>query len=177
MSCTENEQAFIKQLLRSTSFWPPNQVSRKEPFMNSAGILCLRWGCRLMLLTAALLFATGCATNGRYVLLKEYSATGPAGQAELLRGKTICIQPFHCASSLTTPDPKTQPELPDGFKFVEFTVEQNKTWDKEFRALEKTTPKDDLREIGNLRNMFGMVMSHVYALNDPGAWLAETLKM
>src|SRR5262249_18597031 len=54
---------------------------------------------------------------------------------------------------------------------------QNKTWDQEFHALKKTPAQADLREIGSLRNMFGMVMSHVYALNDPGGWLVETLKL
>jgi hypothetical protein len=73
--------------------------------------------------------------------------------------------------------PKSPPDEPEQFKFVEFTDVQNRTWDQEFRALKKTVPQADLREIGSLRNMFGMVMSHVYALNDPGAWLAETLKM
>jgi hypothetical protein len=78
---------------------------------------------------------------------------------------------------VTSLDPKTQPEEPAQFKFVDFTEAQNGIWDQEFRALKKTRPQAELREIGSLRNMFGMVMSHIYALNDPGAWLAETLKM
>jgi hypothetical protein len=128
-------------------------------------------------LASAILLGSGCATNGRYVLLKEYSGTGPLTTNSPLCGATVCIQTFHCASSLTSADPKTQPEQPEQFKFVEFTEEQNKAWDHEFHALKKTTAQADLREIGNMRNMFGMVMSHVYALNDPGAWLADTLKM
>jgi len=43
--------------------------------------------------------------------------------------------------------------------------------------LKKRGNKAEWREIGNIRNGLGMVMSHVHALNDPGMWLAETLKM
>jgi len=145
--------------------------------MSLSNVPSLHWTCCLMGLAGAILLGSGCATNGRYVLLKEYSATGPVTTNSPLCGATVCIQPFRCASSLVSPDPKTQPEQPEQFKFVEFTEEQDKTWDGEFHALKKTTVQADLREIGNLRNMFGMVMSHVYALNDPGIWLADTLKM
>jgi hypothetical protein len=31
-------------------------------------------------------------------------------------------------------------------------------------------------EIGNMRDGFGIVMSHVYALNNPGEWLTQSLK-
>jgi hypothetical protein len=101
----------------------------------------------------------------------------PPSADQPLKGVTICLKGFQCATNLTSADPKTKPEQPERFTFVQFTDEQGKTWDREFRALEKSTPPADWREIGNLRNGFGIVMSHVYALNDPGAWLAETLKM
>lgn len=150
-----------------------NEAEKKEIMKPS--ISSLNWRCCFATVAAVTLLATGCATNGRYVLLKEYSASGPTAQP--LQGATICIKPFHCASNLTSPDPTTQSEQPEQFKYVEFTAEENKNWDHEFRALKKSTTQADWREIGNLRNLFGMVMSHVYALNDPGAWLADTLKM
>lgn len=75
------------------------------------------------------------------------------------------------------PDPKTGPEQPPGFIFVPLTSEQSQAWSQEFKAAKKTSTKADWRQIGNVRNGFGMVMSHVYALNDPGAWPADTLKM
>ncbi len=133
-----------------------------------------------LLLTAWVALAglsAGCATNGRYVLLKEYGPTGPAASSQSLKGLTVCIKGFQAAPSLTSPDPKTSPEQPADFRFCDFTSEQNKLWKDEFKDLRKRTTKSDWREIGNVRNGFGMVMSHVYALNDPGAWLRETLKM
>jgi hypothetical protein len=77
-----------------------------------------------------------------------------------------------------SPDPTTKPEQPPQFTFVQFTSEQSKIWKEGFQTLKKKATNDkDLQQIGNLRNGFGMVLSHVYALNDPGLWMAETLKM
>lgn len=90
---------------------------------------------------------------------------------------TVCIQPFQCASSPTSPTPESEPEKPAGFSFVPFSDDQSKTWSQEFKLAKANSSKAVWREIGNLRNGFGMVMSHVYALNDPGVWLADTLKM
>jgi len=56
------------------------------------------------------------------------------------------------------------------------TREQDKLWDTEMKALRKQTKEASWTKIGNMRNGFGMVMSHVYALNDPATWLAEALK-
>ncbi|HRI12395.1 MAG TPA: hypothetical protein PLX89_05265 [Verrucomicrobiota bacterium] len=120
--------------------------------------------------------STGCATNGRQVLLKEYGPTVPE-VASALNGKTICIKRFECAPSLTAVPPTTPPIEPAGFKFEELPGAQDKVWGKELEAAQKSVPKADWREIGNLRNGFGMTLSHVYALNDPGAWLADTLRM
>jgi hypothetical protein len=78
---------------------------------------------------------------------------------------------------LTSPEPTTKAEEPTGFTFVHFTSEQSKTWDKEFSALHKSTTLKDWHQIGNVRNGFGMVLSYVYALNDPGEWLVQTLAM
>ena len=126
---------------------------------------------------AAVLLGTGCATNGRQILLKEYGPTGAPATELSLKGKTVCLKGFECATSLTSPDPTSKPEQPAQFKFVPFTAEQSKQWESEFKARAKATSKSDWRDIGNIRNGFGMVMSHVYALNDPGVWLVETLKM
>ncbi len=120
---------------------------------------------------------TGCATNGRRLLLKEYVPTGPLATNRPLQGLVVCIKPFRCATNLVEPAPTTKPEEPSQFKFVPLTKQQDDQWASEFRALEKTKPQSEWFLIGNVRNGFGMVLSHVYALNDPGAWVADTLKM
>ena len=131
----------------------------------------------LELLAALAAAGSGCATNGRHVLLKEYGSSVPLPTDPPLKGMTICIKGFQTATNLTSLEPKSKPEQPSQFTFVKFTSEQSKTWDQEFRALKKKTKKTDWWQVGNVRNGFGMVMSHVYALNDPGPWLAETLKL
>src|SRR6516165_6702437 len=124
---------------------------------------------RFAALISAMLLGAGCATNGRHVLLKEYGATAAPVAAQSLKGVTICIKPFDCATNLILPEPATKPEEPEQVTLVKFTSEETKTWAQELVALEKTKspPKESLWEIGNLRNGFGMVMSHVYAVNDP----------
>ena len=130
----------------------------------------------LITIIAATIPNTGCVTNGRRVLLKEYgpSITPVAGAS--LKGATICLKGFHCASNLVSFDLKTEAEEPAPFKYLDLTHEQDMLWDKEMKALQKQATQADWREIGNMRNAFGMVMSHVYALNDPAVWLAEGLK-
>ncbi len=119
-------------------------------------------------------FGTGCVTNGRRILLKEYGPSVPIVASNSLNGVTICLKGFECVPNLVALELKTKPEEIDGFKYMDFTREQDKQWDQEWRALEKQ--KGNVREIGNMRNGFGMVMSQVYALNDPSAWLVEGLK-
>ncbi len=135
-----------------------------------------RCGPPLAALALVAVLGTGCATNGRYVLLKEYGPSVPPQPDRRLKNTTICLKGFTCAPNLMSPDPKTEPEQPPGFTFTPFTSEQSQTWTQEFKAAKKASTKADWREIGNVRNGFGMVMSHVYALNDPGTWLANTLK-
>lgn len=134
------------------------------------------WWWSLLVLVAAWLLGPGCVTNGRRVLLKEYGPSVPATFGETLKGTTICLKSFASVSNLVSADPKGLPEEPVPFNFMDFTPEQNKLWDQEMKALQKKTPEADGRQIGNMRNGFGMVMSHVYALNDPAVWLAEGLK-
>jgi hypothetical protein len=124
----------------------------------------------------AILLGTGCVTNGRHVLLKEYSASIPPQADANLNGKTVCLKEFTCAPSLVALEIKDKAEEPTPFKYMERTREQDAVWNTELRAAKKQVSKTDQKEIGNMRNGFGMVMSHVYALNDPGAWLAEGLK-
>jgi hypothetical protein len=119
----------------------------------------------------------GCATNGRYVLLKEYAATGQSPDSCSLQGATVCLTGFATAPALTSPEPASKPEQPDQFKFVDYTSEQEKAWSKESKALKERTTKEEWRDIGSVRNLLGMVMSHVHALNDPGSWLTESLKL
>jgi hypothetical protein len=150
--------------------------TRKEQFMKATSRTSSPIGSVIVLLTMVML-VSGCATSGRYVLLKEYGASVPAAPDQPLKGTTICIKGFQCAPNLTEPDPATRPEQPERFSYVRFTGDQSQTWSREFKAMKKSTSKADWRQIGNVRNGFGIVMSHVYALNDPGAWLAQTLKM
>jgi len=132
----------------------------------------------LPLLTLLLMtvLGTGCVTNGRRVLLKEYGPSVPVVADSPLRGATICLKGFTCATNLVSLEPNTTPEEPTPFKYMGLTREQDQLWEKEMIDLQKQTKKSDWREIGNLRNGFGMVMSHVYAINDPAAWLLESLK-
>lgn len=95
------------------------------------------------LLAAFVIAGSGCATNGRHVLLKEYGPSVPLPTNPPLKGMTICIKGFQIATNLTSPDPKSKPEQPPQFTFVKFTSEQSKTWDQEFRALKKKTKKGD----------------------------------
>ena len=127
-----------------------------------------------LVLIAVSVLGTGCVTNGRRVLLKEYGPSVPLVASNSLKGAIICLKGFDSVTNLVVLELKTNAEELDGFKFMDLTREQDKQWDKEWRALEKQ--KGSVREIGNMRNGFGMVMSHVYALNDPVAWLVEGLK-
>jgi len=127
----------------------------------------------LSLIALIALLSSGCVTNGRRILLKEYGPSVPV-IADSLKGVTIHLKRFESVSNLMAFQLKTKAEEIDDFKYMDFTREHDKQWDKEWRALEKQ--KGSLREIGNMRNGFGMVMSHVYALNEPAEWLLESLK-
>jgi hypothetical protein len=126
-------------------------------------------------LLVALIALTGCVTNGRRVLLKEYGASIAITDSNSLKGTTIFLKGFELAPDLVALEVKSKPEVLPGFKYTDFTREQDKQWAQEQRAAQKAKDKTEL-VIGNMRNGFGMVMSHVYALNDPGAWLVEGLK-
>lgn len=129
-----------------------------------------------MIAVATILLGTGCVTNGRHILLKEYGASIPSQTDASLNGKTICIKGFTCAPSLVALEVKDKAEEPTPFKYMERSKEQDTLWDQELHAMQKQVPQADQKEIGNMRDAFGIVMSHVYALNDPSVWLAEGLK-
>src|SRR6185437_3096578 len=137
-------------------------------------IIPLRYS--VIIAAATVLLGTGCVTNGRHILLKEYSASIPPQSGADLNGKTICLKGFTCAPNLVALEVKDKPEEPTPFKYLERSRDQDKLWNQEQRAAQKQVAKDDQKVIGNMRDGFGIVMSHVYALNDPGAWLAEGLK-
>src|ERR1051326_5278415 len=130
----------------------------------------------LLALMALIIFGAGCVTNGRRVLLKEYGPSVPVLTDQSLKGATICLKGFKSASNLVSLEVKTKFEEPDPFHYMGLTSEQDKLWDKEMNALRKQTTQADLKQIGNLRNGLGMVMSHVYSLNDPAVWLTDSLK-
>ena len=130
----------------------------------------------LLALVTATFLGTGCVTNGRRVLLKEYGPSVPPLADSPLKGATICIKGFNCMTNLVSLELKTKPDEPTPFKYMDLSREQDKLWSQEMKALRKQATKADLREIGNLRNGLGMVMSHVYALNDPATWLFQALK-
>jgi hypothetical protein len=133
-------------------------------------------GLPLLTLIMVTVLGTGCVTNGRRVLLKEFGPSIPVVADSPLKGATICLKGFSCATNLVSLEPKTKPEEPTPFKYMGLTKEQDQVWEKEMLALQKENKKADWREIGNLRNGFGMVMSHVYAISDPATWLVDSLK-
>ena len=136
-------------------------------------LLRLRWS--LLALLVASVFGSGCVANGRRVLLKEYGPTIPVMAGDSLNGKTVALKGFTSAANLVSPDPTTVAVEPESFRYLELSREHDKLWSSEMRGMQKAT-KDQGLLIGNMRNGFGMVMSHVYALNNPAIWLAESLK-
>ena len=136
-------------------------------------LLRLRWS--LLALLVASVFGSGCVANGRRVLLKEYGPTIPVIAGDSLKGKTVSLKGFTSAANLVSPDPTTVAVEPDSFRYLELSREHDKLWSSEMRGMQKAS-KDKGLLIGNMRNGFGMVMSHIYALNDPAIWLAESLK-
>jgi hypothetical protein len=129
-----------------------------------------------MIAVAAIVLGSGCVTNGRHILLKEYGASiAPQSNIDL-KGVTICVKEFTCAPSLVAMDIKGKGDEPQPYKYIERPHEQDLVWDKEMHALQKQVAKTDQMEIGNMRDGFGIVMSHVYALNNPGEWLTQSLK-
>jgi hypothetical protein len=131
----------------------------------------------LAALIGSAVLGTGCVTNGRRLLLKEYGPSVPVVAGDSLKGVIIHLQGFKCAPDLVGMEPTSKPDEVEAFSYTDMTREQDVRWGKEMKLLEKQTKEADWRSIGNMRNGFGMVMSHVYALNDPAVWFAESLKL
>ena len=125
-------------------------------------------------LMGIVVIGTGCVTSGRRILLKEYGPSISVVASNGLKGVTVCLKGFDSVPDLVALELSTKPEKIDGFKYLDLTRDQDKQWDNEWHALAKQKPSEI--KIGNMRNGFGMVMSHVYALNNPTAWLVEGLK-
>jgi hypothetical protein len=148
-------------------------VKRKGLFMSIRGF---SWWFSLAALAVTTALGTGCVSNGRQVLLKEYGPSVPPFPGQGLKGITVCIDHIECASNIVSLQLKTKPEEPVNFKYLGLSHDQEKLWTSEAKALKKQSKKADWIVIGNMRNGFGIVMSHVYALNDPAGWVAEGLK-
>jgi hypothetical protein len=129
----------------------------------------------ILLTLTTVVLGTGCVTNGRRVLLKEYGPSISLMETNRLKDVTVCLKGFESAPDLVAMKPLTKPEELKGFHYIDRTRDQDKQWDKEQRAAQKQPANKDVI-IGNMRDGFGIVMSHVYALNDPTQWLAEGLK-
>jgi hypothetical protein len=122
------------------------------------------------------LAGAGCATSGRYVALKEFSSPRSSEENSPLKGRTICVKPFASTFSVSDKMPAKDTIEPANYSYVKLTKAETKQWDALVNERKKTSTKAEWPEIGYVRNGFGAVMSKVYALNDPGAWLADTLK-
>jgi hypothetical protein len=130
----------------------------------------------IVLPLAIVLAETGCSTSGRYVALKEFSSPRSSGENSAVKGHTVCIKPFASAFNLEDKRPSDREMQPKRYAYVKMTKEEKKMWEDEIDQRKKTGTEADWIQIGYVRNRYRMKMSKVYALNDPGAWLADTLK-
>lgn len=129
-----------------------------------------------MILGLAVVAGTsGCATSGRFVALKEYQPNAPARGASSLKGKSVYIAKFAYAPVKPAKGSMPKVQDPAGYAYVKLSKEQEKQWDLDFKALRKGFQKSDAVKIGAVRNGYGMTMSGVFALNDPGEWIRECL--
>ena len=129
------------------------------------------------LLLAVSTLLCGCATSGRRVLLKEYSPTVLRKANSPLTGAMVSIKPFGEMFNIKDLLPDKSTFEPPGYTYLKMTPEQVQMWDRDVVAQKKSSSESNWKEIGNVRNGFGMVLSKVYAVNPPGQWLADTLKM
>ncbi|MCC7377231.1 MAG: hypothetical protein IT581_21395 [Verrucomicrobiales bacterium] len=123
-----------------------------------------------------LLMTTGCATSGRRVLLKEYGPTVPVSDASPLKGVTVAIGNFTEAFNIDDKLSDKQPVEPPGYEYQKMSKADEDTWNQDVKKRKKGGSEKSWKEIGYVRNGFGMVMSKVYALNPSGEWLGETLR-
>lgn len=142
--------------------------------------------CRLLfgLTPLWLLFATGCATSGRYILLEEYEAITPA-QSQDLSLKDIKL----LIGSITYVYREANEDYFDGTKgekennvgpltastYVELSKANAEKWSAKQQQIVKGYKQNADDIIGGVRNGFGTTMSSIYALNSPGEWLTTTI--
>lgn len=131
----------------------------------------------LLVGSLAVLTLTGCATNGRRVLLKEYAPTLTGRPDSPLKGATICLVPFQEEFNIKEKAPTDPPNEPPPFPFVKMADDAERSWNAEVEARVRSSSERDWKEIGNLRNGFGMIMSQVYAVNPVNEWLRQALKL
>jgi len=117
----------------------------------------------------------GCVVNGRQILLKEYGPSVPVAADLPLQRITISLGELTSAPDLVALELQAQPDEPNPFQYVALTPDQKKLWNQDRQALQQKHAKS-LPRIGNMRNVLGIVMSHVYALNDPSGWLLDSLR-
>ncbi len=110
-------------------------------------------------LALVVLGGAGCATSGRYVALKEFSAPRPSGENSPLKGRVVCVKPFASGFSINDQLPDKNTVEPPNYTYVSPTREEAKLWDNEVRQRKQATSKTDWPQIGYVRNGFGTVMS------------------
>jgi hypothetical protein len=124
---------------------------------------------------AAALLA-GCATSGRYIAFKEFSSPRSPEENSPLKGHTVCVKPFVNAFRIGDKLSDKNTIEPANYTYVKLTKEETKLWNDEVNQRKRTSAKADWPQVGYVRNGYGMTVSKVYALNDPGVWLTDTLK-
>jgi hypothetical protein len=130
----------------------------------------------IVLPLAIVLAGAGCSTSGRYVSLKEFSSPRSSGENSPLKGRTVYVKPFANAFNIEDKRPHKREIEPTNYVYVKMSKEEKKMWDDGVNQCKKTGTEADWLQIGYVRNKYRMKMSKVYALNDPGVWLADTLK-
>jgi hypothetical protein len=171
---TNEKRSFLISAMSKSKF--PSSIEPKENIMHRL-LGSSYWALGMVALVIVTTPGGGCTNQKRCLLLKEYGPSVASPPGRPLNGITICIKKFACAPTFTKPDQSIKPEQLPEFTFSKFTTDQAALWSKECKDFKKRTSEAQWREIGNLRGGFGNILGHVYALNDPGTWLAETLKM
>ena len=131
----------------------------------------------VLIAISALLVGSGCATSGRRVALKEFRPCVPKDPRSSLQGKTVHVAKFVYARDAAVVKTAPKPQKPAGYEYLKFTKDEQKKWDGEVAALSGSFVKSDAVKVGVVRNGYGMVMSGVFILNDPGEWMTKSLEM
>src|SRR5437868_13316912 len=98
------------------------KADSKHTTSNKTVSRSFRWARSLLAFIAAVVLCTGCVTNGRRVMLKEYGPSVPVLTNASLKGATVYIKGFTCAPDLIGLELKTKPEEPTPFKYTSLPV-------------------------------------------------------